>query len=169
MHIETITMDRVFDIQRRDTSPTAYSRTDFSFESDGRKHYAVQVPGWPRIEAGDRLTVVLGKAGDWQTLAGWKNHSTGEVLLPDMGRTVLKIVHGAFLTLMGVILFSTSSTPAGRIASGGLAAFSFVSALFLVSQWWRKRAQARAIQLIAEQVVESNSATAPASPVHLQP
>ena len=58
MQIETITFDRVFDVQRRLTSRWAPQRTDFSFESGGKRRFAVQVPGWPRIEVGDTITAV---------------------------------------------------------------------------------------------------------------
>lgn len=146
MHIESITFDRVFDIQRLAASRYASQHTDFSFESRGRKHYAVQVPGWPRIAAGDRVMAVLGSEGNWQTLAGWKNHSNGEVVLPDVGRSASGIWQGALVGTLFLTSFNAADTPAGRVATGCVSAIGFVMAAVLFQQWRRQKLQAKAIQ-----------------------
>ncbi len=146
MHIERITFDRVFDIQRRAATRYAPQRTDFSFESGGKKRYAVQVPGWPRIEAGDTITAVLGNEGNWQTLAGWKNHANGEVVLPLVGRSIAGIWQAAFIGILFLISFTTAENPAGRAAAGCASAFGFAMVVVLLLQLRRKKVQALAIQ-----------------------
>ena len=146
MHIETITLDQVFDVQRKEASRNSPRRTDFSFESNGARHYAVSVPGWPGIEPGSSLTVVLRKAGNWQTLAGWKNHSNGEVVLPDAKRSLYGAGQGLFLTVLGCFFFSMSTTVTGRILSACMLVFCLLMAVEDVLQWRRKRAQALVIR-----------------------
>lgn len=149
MHIEKVTFDRVFDIQRHAASRYSPQRTDFSFESGGRKHYAVQVPGWPRIAAGDSVTAVLGTRGNWQTLAGWKNQANGEVVLPEVGRSVAGIWQGALIGTLFLLSFNAAETPAGRVAAGCVCAVGYGTAVFLLLQWRRKKLQVKAIQQLA--------------------
>jgi len=146
MHTERVTFDRVFDIQRRAATRYAPQRTDFSFESGGKKRYAVQVPGWPRIEAGDTVTAVLGSEGNWQTLAGWKNHANGEVVLPVVGRSLAGVWQGAFIGILFLISFATAETATGRVAAGCASAIGFAMVAVLLLQWRRKKMQAVAIQ-----------------------
>lgn len=146
MHIQTVIFEQVFDIQRRRASRYAPERTDFSFESNGKKHYAVQVPGSPRISAGDTVIAVLGREGNWQTLAGWKNKTNGEVVLPEMRRPISGIVQAAFVGALSLVYFTSASTPVGRGASGFMVFICGSTGLSLVFQWLRKRKQALAIQ-----------------------
>lgn len=104
------------------------------------------MPGWPGISAGDRLTVVLGKADNWQTLAGWKNHSTGEVVLPNTSRLLLGIWQGVVLSIVGCLLFAQSTTPAGHSFSAGMVGLSMLLSLYLVAQRKRQKSQTFAIQ-----------------------
>ncbi|RLJ38896.1 hypothetical protein [Acidovorax sp. 106] len=83
MQVITLTLERVFDIQRREATRFIPKHTHFSFESEGRLRYTVQVPGWPSIEAGHTLTALLEKPDNWQTLVGWKNSNTNELAFPD--------------------------------------------------------------------------------------
>lgn len=146
MHIETVAFDRVFDIQRRAATRYKPQYTDFSFESGGKNRYAVQVPGWPRIEAGDTVTAVLEKEGNWQTLAGWKNYANGEIVLPAVGPCIAGIWRGAFFGTMFLISFTNAETPTGRVASGCASAIGFAIVVGLLLQWRRKKMQAVAIQ-----------------------
>ena len=83
MQVITLTLERVFDIQRREATRFIPRHTHFSFESEGRPHYAVQAPGWPSIEVGHTLTVLLDTPDNWQTLVGWKNITTNELAFSD--------------------------------------------------------------------------------------
>jgi len=146
MHIERVTFDRVFDIQRRAASRYAPQRTDFSFESGGKTRYAIQVPGWPRVQAGDTITAVLAREGNWRTLAGWKNHANGELVLPDVGRSISGIWQGAFVGALFLIASNTSETPSGRVLAGCASAIGFSVAVLLAGQWRRKWLQAEEIR-----------------------
>lgn len=85
MQVVTVRLDRLFDI-RRNGDLDNQVHVMFSCVADGTPHYAVRLPGNPRLEVGDRVTVVLRETGNWQSLAGWKNHSDGEVLVPGRGK-----------------------------------------------------------------------------------
>ncbi len=145
MHIETITLERVFDVQRRKASRYAAQRTDFSFQSNGVRRFAVQAPGWPSIEAGATLTVVLGQTGRWKTLGGWINHATGEVVLPETGRSISGALQSFVLAMLAVAGCVRAGTPLGRAALGGAAALLVLLSVRLVAQWRRKRALSKAI------------------------
>jgi hypothetical protein len=149
MQIETIVLARVFDVQRKEASRYSPRRTDFSFEAaNGMKRYAVQAPGWPAIEPGHRLTVVLERAGNWQTLAGWKNASTGEIVLPETGRSCIGVLEGIGATVMGYFLFAATTTPVGRVASAAVFIVCLLSTVVGADQWRRHRALANIIRQV---------------------
>src|SRR5689334_11825350 len=84
MELVTVTFDRVFDIVRMSSKGRVW--TEFGFEAGPLRKYAVPVDGEPRIEAGMTVSVVLRKAGDWQTLMGWVDHQSGEIACRGPGR-----------------------------------------------------------------------------------
>ena len=92
LYFETVTLERVFDVHRWRAIRYAPAMTNFSFECAGKRRFSVPVLGWPSIEPGTRLTAALRKAGNWQTLVGWVNHSNGEIVLPDTTRDRAKIL-----------------------------------------------------------------------------
>jgi hypothetical protein len=145
MHTETITIERVFDVQRRRASRYAPRRTDFSFEANGVKRYAVQVPGWPSLDAGSRLTVVLGSAGNWQSLAGWMNHSTGEVVLPEFRRSLSRAWQSLLVSVLTGAAYTGATTSVGRVAAAAMSAFLLLVALNHFVEYRRKKALANAI------------------------
>ena len=77
MQLVKMRFDRVFDIQP--VRQGVEARTIFSFEGDGRRHYAVTVPGKPDIRNGQHVLAVLHQENNWQTLRGWKDLDTGDV------------------------------------------------------------------------------------------
>ena len=83
LHRATVTFDRVFDVVRA-RGYESPAHTLFGFEDSTSKHHGVKVPGHPRIEAGDTVTVLLGEPSNWQTLRGWINHRTREVAAPSV-------------------------------------------------------------------------------------
>lgn len=76
LHVETLTLDRVFDVQSPSFARGRDASSDFSFEAQSRTVYGINAPGAPTLKAGDRVSFVLREAGNWQTLVGWRNHST---------------------------------------------------------------------------------------------
>lgn len=79
MHTVTLQMTEVFD--RVPTGKWGTS-TLFSFKTADKRILGVTVPGHPRIEPGMTITAVLQKPDNWQTLWGWVDHDTGEVVMP---------------------------------------------------------------------------------------
>ncbi|KQZ42288.1 hypothetical protein [Duganella sp. Root1480D1] len=77
-------MDRVFTMARNNHKGDRY--TEFGFEAAGRKYYAVEVPGWPQIEAGMTVTALLERQDDWGSVCGWVNRQTGEITAPATGQ-----------------------------------------------------------------------------------
>jgi len=76
----TVTIDRVFSVAYRWSKPGP--RTEFGFASGNKRYYGLELPGKPAIEAGMQVTAILEKDGDWNSLQGWLNHTTGEVVSP---------------------------------------------------------------------------------------
>ncbi|MGM9481883.1 hypothetical protein ACS5PN_11925 [Roseateles sp. NT4] len=118
MQVLTLTLERVFDIQRYESARHRPRTTHFSFEAGGRKHYGVRVAGWPRVQAGDNLTAVLRSADNWQTLAGWKNLSTGERVVPATGsvRHMAYLLAGAGFCYL--VTSGATSSAARQVALG---------------------------------------------------
>ncbi len=79
MPLETIKFGRVFGITRRTEYFQAVAQ--FGFESGTTKHHAVTVPGRPSIAESMTVTAFLKYEGRWDRLAGWYNHSNGEMVV----------------------------------------------------------------------------------------
>jgi hypothetical protein len=75
----TVTFDRVFDVVRN-VQRNRVLCTEFGFQFGGLRKCGVAVPGSPEIEEGITVTAILRKPENWQTLMGWVNHKTGEVV-----------------------------------------------------------------------------------------
>lgn len=148
MHTEEITLDRVFDTQRHEAGRFTPRRTGFSFESAGTTRYGVTAPGWPELTEGHRLTVMLGQAGNWQTLVGWVNRSTGETVQPDWVRTATSVVVFLHMTVLGGLLAGEVASAIGRVAAGLWMVVSLVSAALLGRQGWRQYHQSDALERI---------------------
>ena len=69
MHIETVRIDRIFDVQGG----------MFSVEVGGKRHYSVVFDHESVPCAGDTCAVALDEPGNWQTIAGWRNLDSGKV------------------------------------------------------------------------------------------
>ena len=146
MHIETVTLERVFDLHRIHASRYGPQRTLFSFESNGQKHYAVEVNGWPQLTPGQRASFVLNKSDNWQTVCGFKNHSTGDPVISNFSRIILGIVYSLFWSLMMSLVFANSTTTPGRVASAaGVLVFLALVAM-LVKEFFNAR---RAASMLA--------------------
>jgi hypothetical protein len=75
----TVCLDRVFDVSHQSNSG-AHGVTWFSFEFQGQRHFGVRLPGRPVLHDGMIVTAYLERENDWQTLRGWHDHATGEVI-----------------------------------------------------------------------------------------
>lgn len=92
MHTVTIVLDRIFDVQRIPSTRFITKHTLFSFESVTAKKYSVRAPGWPRLECSDELIVILRDPKNWQTLEGWLNVTTGQIVHADITRISVALI-----------------------------------------------------------------------------
>ena len=106
MYQATVTIDRVFSVAYRWGNPGP--RTEFGFASGNKRYYGLELPGKPAIEAGMQVTAILEKEGDWSSLQGWFNHTTGEVVSPSRGGHVFQLLV-CFMLVRG--LFSSLYQP----------------------------------------------------------
>lgn len=145
----TLTFDRVFDLHRYVQTRYTDRCTLFSFESEGRNRYSVCVPGHPPIAAGVTITALLRESGNWQSLVGWVDHSSGVVwadpFASSFGKATLGIVF-SIVMLANARVDSPGSFHVGwsigALAFGG----GFVVAL---SQGVRRVREYRALEAIA--------------------
>lgn len=116
----TVTIDRVFDIT------TGVSRgkqpcTFFSFQSGQSSEYGVAVPGEPRLVSGMTVSAVLDEDDNWQSLLGWIDHGTGELVCWSRGSNV--IVFLLSLPATGALVVASQQSP--KISAVGLLALAF--------------------------------------------
>jgi hypothetical protein len=78
MYLVTLRMDRVYDVHKDPYSPNI-QRTLFSFDSNGKKYFALSVPGQPKFENGQTITAALDRKDDWHSLRGLIIHETGQL------------------------------------------------------------------------------------------
>ncbi|WP_139220061.1 hypothetical protein [Collimonas sp. OK412] len=100
MPLTTVRFDRVFDIvvSTKDRKPVTF----FSFESNGARQFAVPAPGKPDLRTGAVVTAYLGDEGNWQTLLGWKDHATGELIIESAVPEIFVVIVSIFLALLFV-------------------------------------------------------------------
>jgi hypothetical protein len=60
--------------------------TLFSFDSNVGSQYGVAAPGEVRIEAGMSVVAFLSEPGNWQTLVGWRDCASGELVIESATR-----------------------------------------------------------------------------------
>ncbi len=101
MPIITARLDRVFDI----AYPSAFQRghTVFSIECGGHVHYGLTLPGEPSFHDGMVVTAFLEQEHDWQSMRGWRNHATGEIVHSPLLFDAAPIFMGFFF---GVVVLS---------------------------------------------------------------
>lgn len=102
----------------------------------GTSYFGVQVPGAPHIEAGHRLTALCRKPGDLSSIAGWQNHTTGELVLPSFQSALLMAL---LLAVIGILTWmSLPSEPmAGKQVLKALG--GGVALLWSLAAFWRCR------------------------------
>ena len=150
MHAVTVTFERIFDLQRHEASKSCPKHTTFGFVSGGEPHYAVSVPAWPTFEVGITVTVLLRKEGNWQSLTGWVNHQSGEVITPNYQRSTFYALLSAALALFSWIGFmgasSSISATGGRFFAGTFISLFAAIFIILARQGCRQRRDAFSIR-----------------------
>ncbi|MEO3711260.1 hypothetical protein [Roseateles flavus] len=150
MHVETLTLERVFDVQRPTIGRSRDTTSDFSFEAQGRKVYGLNAPGTPSLKAGDRVSFVLRESGNFQSLVGWHNHTTGEDVLPRHRSLGRGLFHAGVILVFGWMMFSTAEQPGVRLMTGGLLALFVLIAISTVQNAWQGQQAARVIRSLRE-------------------
>lgn len=146
MYPVTVTIDRVFSIARRRVynGPSGHGgpTTEFGFASGTKRYYGLTLPGWPAIEAGMTVTAILEKEGDWNSLQGWFNHATGELVSPSRANHVLQLL------VCGVLGYSVCDSLDNAVS---IAIFLFCSAIVLLSgsMLWRTHRAIKALASLA--------------------
>jgi hypothetical protein len=105
MQTQTITFDRFFSVVRHHANWGKW--TCFGFEAAGTKVYHAEVYGHPPLVAGMPLRLAVLKEGDWKNICGWKDLTTGQVVVEN-GRSevvFLLVLWTAFICMMISICF----------------------------------------------------------------
>jgi hypothetical protein len=105
MKIITARFDEIEHVHRIEANGALPRHTIFSFVQDLKYTPYVTVPGFPRLEAGMRVTAVLREEGNWKSLVGWHDLDTGDVVVPSSSwharRVFFFLAWGALLALFG--------------------------------------------------------------------
>lgn len=153
----TVTFDLIFDLRRHNGSLFRPWCTTFSFTTEGVTRRDLSVPGWPALHVGQTVLALLRKDGDWQSLIGWIDLDTGEVIRPrheHLQRRALWLalgVGGLVLLLHGVLMFNSGpAQPQLKLLAALLWAayglFAAALAVFVAQRTWRRRREQRALE-----------------------
>lgn len=74
-------------------------RTLFGFESGGVKQWR-DGAGWPKVEAGDCVTLLFPDKGNWQTVAGWANHTARQIAYESPGYWLMILIFSVFANVL---------------------------------------------------------------------
>lgn len=145
LNFEVVTFERIFDVQRK--FPVKYSKsTLFSFEYKGRSRYALEAYGWPNLREGDCVALAMRELGNTQTLVGWKNMTTGELVIPSATREFTDTVKCAMLLPVGFLSFYDATSKAGRIAAGVFLGCIILGFLATMHRTFQRARDARSIR-----------------------
>ena len=145
----TLTFDRVFDLHRYEQTRYIDRCTLFSFESDGRNRYSVCVPGHPPIATGTTVTALLRESGNWQSLVGWVDHSSGVVWADPSASSFGKATLGFVFSIVMLAIARVESPGSFHVGWSIGALFSGTGFLMQLSQGMRRVRDCRALEAIA--------------------
>lgn len=134
MVFQKTTFDRVF--------PPALSgmglltETSFGFESGGKRHFDITVPGRPRIEQGMTVIALLEKPNEWGSggLLGWVDCVDGILVCDSPGKLLsIALLNAYFASMFPIRAYAifSSSENADMIAVFVAALFGAFSLRFL--------------------------------------
>ncbi|WP_172205351.1 hypothetical protein [Niveibacterium sp. COAC-50] len=145
MNVVTVRFEEIHQVRRIRANRALPQRTVFGF-SDGIGYTPqVTAPGFPRLEPGMTVHAVLREPGNWNTLVGWRDPGTNELMAPNPSWHLKGIV---FFAVWGVIAvattlpFQTTHSWAPFVA-GALAGLACVSE---ATKWRLKERERRAIE-----------------------
>lgn len=116
-HATTVTLENISGIvAEKDRYGSRIVRLAFNVTVEGKRHYAVQIDGAPRLENGMVVTAVLRDTENWQTLVGWLNHATGEIYgVNSPGHQIALCVFSVLLGVLLSIRQTSAETGTGRM------------------------------------------------------
>ncbi|MGM9481882.1 hypothetical protein ACS5PN_11920 [Roseateles sp. NT4] len=145
MIAHTVQLERLFDVHYQAGDGENAPCVIFSCVADSEHHSWVRLPGHPRLEVGDRVTVVLRRADNWHSLIGWKNHSNGEVVMLEAGSSAALAVVAAMACAAGVAWSIAQSSHTRLLLSIGTVAGVMATGV-LAMNWWQNVRAARILQ-----------------------
>lgn len=136
MELINVTPEDVFNVERVPRRPRQESCTRLSLTVQGKSYFGLEVPGAPHIEAGHRLTALCRKPGDLSSIAGWQNHTTGELVLPSFQSALLMALLLAVISILTWMRLPSEPVAGMRVlkALGG-----GVTLLWSLGALWRCR------------------------------
>ncbi|MDR8397475.1 MULTISPECIES: hypothetical protein [Paraburkholderia] len=109
-HAVTVTLENIGGIVVvKDKYNSTTQGVTFNATIAGKRQYAVVMRGNPRLDNGMVVTAVLRDPENWQTLAGWLNHATGEICGVDSPGQRGAIC--AFTILFGIVFLLRALRP----------------------------------------------------------
>lgn len=88
--------------------------TFFGFEHGTLKKYGVPGPGRPTLREGSRVTALLRRPGNWQTLLGWYDHTSDEVVVESAAYEWFSVV---WCLVAGAVVFRAREQSPFLVAS----------------------------------------------------
>ena len=110
MHVEQIHFEEVFDI--------APHRGDFSFRSQGRTQYGVNLHNHVVPRLGSTYAIAFGRQGDWSTVLGWRDLASPAVglKLPGWWAILSSLVNIFYVAPILVVLALQIAGPTAALA-----------------------------------------------------
>jgi hypothetical protein len=139
MPLITLRLDRVFDVVY--VRPKNGNHTLFSFESDGHRHFGVMLPGRLTLRDGMVVTALLARENDWQSLQGWRDHETGEVVHDATLRELMVIPFAVMLAIAAANVRDSNPVGAALLVLAGIALVA--SGVYLIGRRFAKFEQLR--------------------------
>ena len=140
-HAVTVTFENIGGVViQRDRNGAA--RTSFNVTVAGKRQYAVQMRGEPRLENGMVVTAALRDTDNWQTLVGWLNHATGEICgIDSPARSFASFVIALLISVLLSIRWLGEAVGEKHGATGPVI---WILAVMVIDAWllfsWRKSA-----------------------------
>lgn len=126
MVFQKTTFERLFPAAQSGTS--LLTQISFGFESGGKRHFNVTVPGRPRIEQGMTVIALLEKPNEWgsDSLLGWIDSAKGSLVCDSPGKLFgIGLLSAYFAIMFPMRAYAVIATP----SNADLVAF-LVAALF---------------------------------------
>jgi membrane glycosyltransferase len=134
MPLVTVRLERVFDVVH--LCGEGEDSTLFSIECEGRWHVGIMLPGRLTFQDGMIVTAFLERENDWQTLRGWRDHASGELVYRSGSRMTIIMALSLVVAVAPVFPFAAAPILSGMLVLAGLVVFA------VGAQYWRTGSKA---------------------------